>query len=46
MEGLQETRNASGLLRIIIEWLFATDEVLCACFIDWQKVFDHEKWNI
>ena len=46
MESLQETRNASGLLRIIIEWLFATDEVLCACFIDWQKAFDHEKGTI
>jgi len=45
MEGLQETSNSCGLLRIIAEWMLDTGEVLHACFIDWQKAFDQDKWT-
>jgi hypothetical protein len=34
------TSNAIGMLRIISERTFETDEELSVCFIDWQKAFD------
>jgi hypothetical protein len=33
------------MLRIISERTLDTDEGLCACLIDWQKVFDHVNWT-
>jgi len=34
------TRDAIGMLRIISERTWETDEELNVCFIDWQKAFD------
>jgi hypothetical protein len=39
------TRDAIGMMRIISEWTLDIDEDLCACFIDWQKAFDHVNWT-
>jgi len=36
----KETRDATGMLRIITERTLEIDEELCICFIDWQKAFD------
>jgi hypothetical protein len=41
----KRTRDAIGMLRIISEWTLDIDEELCACFIDWQKAFDHVNWT-
>jgi hypothetical protein len=35
------TRDAIEMLRIISERTLIIDEELRACFIDWQKAFDH-----
>jgi len=35
------TGDAIGMLRIISERTLEIDEELCACFIDWQKAYDH-----
>jgi hypothetical protein len=37
------TRDAIGLMKIIPEQSLDMHEELCACFIDWQKAFDHVK---
>jgi hypothetical protein len=37
------TRDATGMLRIILEQTLKTDEELSVCFIDRQKVFDRVK---
>ena len=34
------TRDAIGMIRIILERTLEVDEELCFCFIDWQKAFD------
>ena len=34
------TRDAIGMMRIILERTLEIDEELCVCFIDWQKAFD------
>jgi hypothetical protein len=39
------TRDAIGMLRIISEQTLVIDDKLCACFIDWQKAFDHVNWT-
>jgi hypothetical protein len=39
------TRDATGLLRIISERTWYTEEELCAWFIDWQKTFDGVNWT-
>jgi hypothetical protein len=39
------TRDAIGMLRIISEQTLVIDEESCACFIDWQKAFDHVNWT-
>jgi hypothetical protein len=39
------TSDAIGMLRIISERTLDIDEELCACFIDWQKAFDHVNWT-
>jgi hypothetical protein len=33
------------MLRIISEWTLATDDELCACFLDWQKACDCMNWT-
>ena len=33
------------MMRIIGEPTLETDEELCICFIDWQKVFDRVNWT-
>jgi hypothetical protein len=33
------------MLTIISERTSDTEEELCACFIDWQKVFDRVNWT-
>jgi hypothetical protein len=33
------------MLRIISERTLHTDEDLCACFVDWRKVFDRVNWT-
>jgi hypothetical protein len=33
------------MLRIISERTLDIDEELCACFIDWQEVFDRVNWT-
>jgi hypothetical protein len=38
------TRDAIGMLRIILERTLEIDEELSVCFIDWQKVFDRVNW--
>ena len=38
------TTEAIGILRIIQKKTLDIDE-LCACFIDWQKVYDHVNWT-
>ena len=38
------TRDATGTLTITTERILEMYEELCACFIDWQKAFDHVKW--
>jgi hypothetical protein len=38
------TRNSIGMLRIVSERSLDIEEELCACFIDWQKAFDHVNW--
>ena len=30
---------------MISEQAMEIDEVLCACFVDWQEAFDRVKWN-
>ena len=35
------TRDAIGMIRIILERTLEVDEELCFCFIDWQKAFDY-----
>jgi hypothetical protein len=39
------TRDATGMLRIILEQTSVIDEELCACFIDWRKAFDRVNWT-
>jgi hypothetical protein len=39
------TRNAIGMLRIILERTLQIDEKLSVCFIDWQKAFDRVSWT-
>jgi hypothetical protein len=34
-----------GMLRIISEQTLNVDEETCACFIGWQKAFDHVSWS-
>jgi hypothetical protein len=41
----KETRAAAGMLRVIQQRTLEIDKGLCACFIDWQKAFDHVKWT-
>jgi hypothetical protein len=41
----KETRNVNGVLRITSERTLEIVGELCACFIDWQKVFDSVKWT-
>jgi hypothetical protein len=40
-----EEEKELGMLRIISEQTVDIDEELCACFIDWQKAFDHVNWT-
>jgi hypothetical protein len=37
--------NATEMLRITLKATVDTDEKLCACFLDWQKEFDHTNCN-
>jgi hypothetical protein len=37
--------DAVGMLRIISEGTLIIEEVLCACYIDWQKAFDRVNWT-
>jgi hypothetical protein len=39
------TRDANGMLRIILERTLDIDEELCACFIHWQKASDRVNWT-
>jgi hypothetical protein len=39
------TRDAIGMLRIMLEQTLDIDEELCACCLDWQKAFDHVNWT-
>jgi hypothetical protein len=39
------TRDATGMLRIILEQTLDIGEEICICFTDWQKAFDHVKWT-
>jgi hypothetical protein len=39
------TSNAIGMVRIISKQTLDIDGELCACFIDWQKVFDCVDWT-
>jgi hypothetical protein len=39
------TSGAVEMLRIISKRAFAIDEVLCDCFIDWQKACVNVKWT-
>jgi hypothetical protein len=39
------TRDAIGMLRIILEGTLDIGEEIYVCFIDWQKAFDHVKWT-
>ena len=39
------TKNAIGMLRIISERNLFMDEEECACFLDWQKVYDRVNWT-
>jgi hypothetical protein len=36
--------DGTGMLRIISERTFETDDKLCPSFIDWQKMFYRVKW--
>jgi hypothetical protein len=40
----ERTLTATGMLRITSQRTLDTDEGLHACFIDWQKAFDHVNW--
>ena len=40
------TRDAIGLMRIILESVLDVKEEMCLCFIDWQKAFDCVDWTI
>jgi hypothetical protein len=33
------------MLRVMSEHTLDVDKELCACFIDWQKAFDHLNWT-
>jgi len=33
------------MLSVMSERTLDVDEEFCACFIDWQKAFDHVKWT-
>jgi hypothetical protein len=39
------TRDAMGMLRILLEQTLDIGEEICICFIDWQKAFDRVKWT-
>ena len=39
------TKNAIGMMGIITERTLGLDEILCVCFIDWQKASDSVNWN-
>ena len=39
------TRDAIGLMRIISERVLDVKEVMCLCFIDWQKASDRVDWT-
>jgi len=39
------TRDAIGMLRIILDQTLEIDEELCVCFTDWQKAFDRVNWT-
>jgi hypothetical protein len=39
------TRDASGMLRIILQQTLDTGEEIFVCFVDWQKAFNHVKWT-
>jgi hypothetical protein len=41
----KETRDANGMLRIILERTLEIDEELSVCFIDWHKAFDRVNWT-
>jgi hypothetical protein len=38
-------RDASGMLRILLERTLDIGEELCSCFIEWQKAFDRVNWT-
>jgi hypothetical protein len=33
------------MLRVMSEHTLDVDEEFCACFIDWEKAFDHANWT-
>ena len=37
--------GAIGMLRVMSEHTLDVDEEFFACFIDWQKAFDHVNWT-
>jgi hypothetical protein len=39
------TRDAIGMLRIILKQTLDISGEICICFIDWQKAFDRVKWE-
>jgi len=39
------TRDAIGMLRIILGRALEIDEELCVCFIGWQKAFNRTNWT-
>ena len=39
------TKDAIGMIRIIVERTLEIEEELCVCFIDWQKAFDRVNWT-
>ena len=41
----KETRDATGMTRIISEQTLEIDEGLCVCCIDWQKASDCINWT-
>jgi hypothetical protein len=47
--GGKVTRDAIGMLRMILELTVETGDELCACFIDWQKEHNNAdpkiNWN-
>ena len=33
------------MLRVMSERTLNVDEEFCACFVEWQKAFDHVNWT-